>query len=432
MPHALVSAISNIETVRRTGRIVQYCGMAVESAGPDVFIGEICEIVPLSGGPTILAETVGFQNGHVLLLPCGSVTGLQVGSRVIATGKQSVVKVGKSLIGRVLDGFGNPIDGLGPIDTTEEYKVQPGPANPLHREKIQQQVETGIKVIDGFFPIGKGQRMGIFAGSGVGKSTLLGQITSSAQSDISVIALIGERGREALEFVEEILGDNLSQCVVVVAGADQPALVRTHAAYTALAISEYFCDQGLDVLLTMDSITRFAMAQREIGLAIGEPPTTRGYTPSTFDRIPKLMERAGNFRNKGSITGIFTVLVEGDDFNEPVSDHVRAILDGHIVLDRSLANAGMFPAIHVLHSTSRLAGTLMDQKQSALISRAISLLALHEESRDLLELGGYEVGTNPELDKAVVFAKDFKTFRQQKFSEPNAKQKMMDYLEEKL
>ena len=395
-------AIAHCETVPRVGKVTQYYGMAVESNGPDVFLGELCEVYPPSQVAPIMAEVVGFRDGKVMLMPYGNMHGVHIGSEIIATGKAATVPVGPDLIGRVVDAFGQPLDDGPDVVEAEHYPLYPEPINPLTRKPITEILETGVGVIDGFLTVGKGQRMGIFAGSGVGKSTLLGMVARNSQSTVNVIALIGERGREVIDFIESNLGaSGLAKSIVVVAGADQPALVRTRAAFAATAIAEYFKNQGQDVMLAMDSVTRFAMAQREIGLAIGEPPTARGYTPSSFSILPKLVERAGNFQTGGSITAFYTVLVEGDDFNEPVTDNLRAILDGHIVLSRSIANQGTLPAVAVLESVSRLQNSLVETQHKQLIREVIRLFSVYEESKDMIDLGVYEPGRNLDLDKAL-------------------------------
>lgn len=426
---SLLNVIHQSETIRRTGRVLQFYGLAVEANGPDVFIGEICEITAPGRLKPVKAEVVGFKNGNVVLMPFGNLHGIHVGSEIVATGKSASIPVGESMLGRVVDGFGVPIDGKGPIQKDIDVKIYHEPINPMSREPVSEQLDTGIKVLDTFTPVGKGQRMGIFAGSGVGKSTLLSLITKTSSADINVIALIGERGREVLDFIKKGLGDNgLKNTIIVVAGADQPALVRLYAAYSATAIAEYFMEKGNDVVLAMDSITRFAMAQREIGLAVGEPPTARGYTPSAFDKIPKLVERSGNFANKGSITAFYTVLVEGDDFNEPVSDHVRAILDGHIILDRQLAEKGLYPAINTLASISRLNSDLMDPNELEIVKSANSLLSQYEDSKDVIELGGYEKGKNANIDHCLEFVDAFNKERTQDKPIAEAKSTMMQWL----
>jgi len=398
----IVRAIQQCETVPRVGTVSQYYGMSVESNGPDVFLGELCQVYPPSQSNPVIAEVVGFRDGKVVLMPYGNMQGVYIGSEITATGKAATVPVGPEFLGRVVDAFGQPLDQGETITPVEHYPLYPDPINHLTRKPITELLETGVGVIDSCLTIGKGQRMGIFAGSGVGKSTLLGMIARNSQSAVNVIALIGERGREVLDFINSNLGEEgLARSVVVVAGADQPALVRTRAAFAATAMAEYFRNQGMDVMLAMDSVTRFAMAQREIGLAIGEPPTVRGYTPSSFSMLPKLLERAGNFEVGGSITAFYTVLVEGDDFNEPVTDNLRAILDGHIVLSRNLANLGRLPAVALLESSSRLQNAVIDESQLALVAEIRRLLSVYEENKDIIEMGVYQAGRNTDLDKAL-------------------------------
>ena len=403
MMQAYLRAIESSEFVRRIGKITQYYGLVAESSGPEVFIGESCDIYSRSEGKPVPAEVVGIRDGKVLLMPYGELRGIRLGSEVIATGRPVQVPVGESLLGRIVDAFGNPLDGKSLPICEQYYPINVDVINPLSRPRIKEVLNTGIKAIDTLLTIGRGQRVGIFAGSGVGKSTLLGMIARHMNADVNVIALIGERGREVLEFIEEILGEKgLSRSIIVVATSDEPAVVRTHAALAATAIAEYFRDRGLNVVLTMDSITRFAMAQREIGLAIGEPPTARGYTPSVFAALPKLLERGGNSNSGGSITALYTVLVEGDDdVNDPVADNVRAILDGHIVLSRELANHRHYPAIDILHSNSRLVTQLLTLDERRLVEKVIKVLSVYEKSRDLVEIGAYKTGTNPALDNAI-------------------------------
>jgi flagellum-specific ATP synthase len=397
-----VSAIRAGEFVRRSGRVSQFFGLVVESSGPDAFLGEVCEIHSRSRGTPIQAEVVGLKDGKVLLMPYGELRGIAIGCEVMATGKAVEIALGDALLGRVIDAFGRPLDGKPPPAVHTTHRLIHDPLNPLSRTRIREVLETGIKSVDAMLTIGRGQRIGIFSGSGVGKSTLLGMIARNMKADINVIALIGERGREVLEFIEQNLGpEGLSRSVVVVATSDQPALVRTRAAYAATAIAEYFRDQGRDVVLTMDSITRFAMAQREIGLSIGEPPTARGYTPSVFAILPKLLERCGTGTSGGSITAIYSVLVEGDDLNDPIADALRALLDGHVVLARDLANHGHYPAIDVLASNSRLFTHLVPDDERELVKRAVALLAEHAKNRDMIDVGAYRSGMNPELDRAV-------------------------------
>lgn len=413
MKHYL-SAIRNSEFVRRTGKVTQFFGLVVESTGPDVFVGELCEIYSRSQGMPIMAEAVGFKDGKVLLMPFKELRGISLGSEVIATGRSAHIPIGEALLGRVIDAFGAPLDNRPIPHFDTYYPIYPEPINPLHRTRIKEILETGVKAIDGLLTVGRGQRVGIFSGSGVGKSTLLGMIARNMNADVNVIALVGERGREVLEFIEEILGrEGLKRSVVVVATSDQPALVRSHAALTASAIAEYFRDQGLDVVLTMDSVTRFAMAQREIGLSIGEPPTARGYTPSVFAALPKLLERGGTSNTGGSITAFYTVLVEGDDINDPISDSIRAILDGHIVLSRELANQGHYPSIDILSSISRLLTDLIDKDANILVQKAIATQSSYASSKDMIDIGAYRKGSNPKLDEAIELMPALEKFLQQ-------------------
>jgi flagellum-specific ATP synthase len=395
------------------GKVKNIIGMIVETTGIKAKAGDICTITSLVEDKKIIAEVVGFKEENVLLMAYGDVKGISPGSLVESTGNKLRIPVGDFLIGRTIDSTGNPIDGLGRFDVSEYYDVEGSCTNPLERPRITEQIHYGIKSIDGLLAIGKGQRMGIFAGSGVGKSTLLGMIARNVKSDINVIALVGERGREVAEFIEKDLGEEgLRRSILVVATSDQPAMFRLKCATVATAIAEYFKDQGKDVLLMMDSLTRFAMAQRELGLALGEPPIARGYTPSIYAELPKLLERSGNFKN-GSITGIYTVLVEGDDTNEPISDTVRSIIDGHIVLTRSLANKNHFPAIDVNASVSRLMNDIVsaDHKKSA--ARIRDLLAVYYQNYDLISIGAYKSGMNPKLDEAVGKVDDIHDFLKQ-------------------
>ncbi|KQQ96171.1 FliI/YscN family ATPase [Massilia sp. Leaf139] len=398
---AYLSAVRDAVLTRREGRVTGIAGQSVEATGPDVTIGEVCEIA-LDGGTPLLAEVVGMKPGRVVLMPYGDLRGIGIGNTVYATGRESGIGVGGALLGRVIDAFGNPLDGLPPARTERTRALLAEPINPLTRPRIAHLLESGVRAIDALLPLGRGQRMGIFAGSGVGKSTLLGMLARDVKADINVIALIGERGREVREFVEKHLGkEGLQRSVVVVATSDQPALARTRAAHVATAIAESFRDEGRQVLLMMDSITRFAMARREIGLAAGEPPTARGYTPSVFADIPALCERCGTTDSGGSITALYTVLVEGDDFNEPISDIVRATLDGHIMLSRDLAHEAHFPAIDVLQSTSRLASELASAEEQALMTATVEVLSTYERNRQMVDMGAYKAGSNPAIDRAI-------------------------------
>jgi flagellum-specific ATP synthase len=408
-------ALHKTELHRRIGWVREMQGLSIDAVGPDAAVGELCRIVVRAhrgagAAAGVLAEVVGLKPGRVTLMPYGSVEGIAVGCEVQALGARSQIGVGPALLGRVIDGFGEPLDGGARPSTQLRRPLKAPPINPMQRPPIRHVLETGIRSIDGLLTLGQGQRVGIFAGSGVGKSTLLGllarhvrpQAGADARETVNVIALIGERGREVREFIEKQLGpEGLARSVVVVATADQPALARMRAAYAALAIAEHFRDGGHNVLLTMDSITRFAMARREVGLSAGEPPTARGYTPSVFAELPELCERCGTAPGGGSITALLTVLVEGDDLNEPVSDALRAILDGHIVLSRQIAHRGQYPAIDVLKSASRLMPELADAEQRALAAAAVRQLAVLDRNRQMVEIGAYEKGTNAELDKAL-------------------------------
>lgn len=383
-----------------TGEIVELVGLLIASRGPAVAVGDFCEVVT-SSGRRIRTQVIGFRNGHVLSMPLEEIDGVQLHDRIVAREGDSNIAVGPGLIGRVVDGFGQPIDRKPAIRAAAHYPLYRTPVSPMDREHIVEPITTGIRAIDSLMPCGKGQRMGLFGGSGVGKSTLLGAMAKHNSADVTVIALIGERNREVRAFLEHELGpEGSKRSVVVCSTSDRPAPLRVRASFVALAIAEYFRDQGANVLLIMDSVTRLAMAQREIGLAAGEPPSQKGYTPSVFNLLPRVLERAGNFHG-GSITGFFTVLVEGDDFNEPICDAVRAILDGHIILSRRLAAAGHYPAIDVLNSISRLGPKLAGPEHMTAATKVRGALAAYEESKDLVELGAYTAGTNPALDTAI-------------------------------
>ena len=406
------AAIDKLSPQTNKGIVVQSIGIVVEATCPNVFVGELCLIYPSNGKKSILAEVVGFKEERVLLMPFQKVKGISYGCVVKALGKTAQVKMSSNLVGRIVNAFGEPIDDLG--DITYDYEVQTHfePINPLTRKRIDQPINTGIKAIDSFITIGKGQRMGLFAGSGVGKSTLLSSLSKNVKDEINVIALIGERGREVEEFVHDTLGEEgLKNSIVICATAEQPPLVRVHAVYAACAIAEYYSSKGQDVLFTMDSITRFAMALREIGLAIGEPPTTKGYTTSVFSRIPEIIERCGNFKDKGAITAIFTVLVESGDFNDPIVDALRAILDGHIVLTRDLAERGHYPAIDVLKSTSRLFNRFNTSAQQKTVNKGKNILAKYEDSKELIEIGAFD--SDNKENELLVNSKKINQFLQQ-------------------
>jgi len=397
-PH--LEALERLETYRWTGTVTELVGLLIESEGPAAAVGDFCEI-HCAGGRRIRTQVVGFRDGRVLSLPLEETGGIRLGDRVVARKEEARVGVGRDLLGRVLDGFGQPMDSGAPPEAEEWYELYRPPPGPLEREPIREPLVTGIRAIDSLLPCGKGQRIGIFGGSGVGKSVLLGAMSRHNFADVSVIALVGERNREVRAFIEQELGaEGMKRAVVVVATSDRPAPLRVRACFVALAVAEYFRDQGADVLLVMDSVTRLAMAQREIGLAAGEPPSQKGYTPSVFNLLPRVFERAGNFR-RGSITGFFTVLVEGDDLNEPIADAVRAILDGHIVLSRRLAAAGHYPAIDVLNSVSRLSPQITPPEHWQAAQRIRDALSAYQQAEDLINLGAYVSGTNPKLDAAL-------------------------------
>lgn len=397
----VIQQIKDGDMLSRTGKIENIVGMSIEASGGRGAVGDICRIYSAESNSQVLAEVVGFKSDRMLLMPYQNMNGLAPGSFVRNTGRRLRLQVGDFLRGRIINAMGKPIDGLEPFPEGDSYYVDSPYINPLTRPPIRERVDFGVRAIDSTLTIGKGQRIGIFAGSGVGKSTLMGMIAKNVKTDINVIALVGERGREVLEFVQKDLGEEgMRRSVLVVATSDQPAMLRMKCPSVATAIAEYFRDQGKDVLLMMDSLTRFAMAQREIGLAVGEPPVARGYTPSIYAELPKLLERSGNFE-RGSITGVYTVLVEGDDTNEPIADTVRGILDGHIVLSRKLANANHFPAIDVSASISRLMVEIVSPKHRELASKLRDILSVYEKNEDLLSIGAYKAGTNPRLDYAI-------------------------------
>ena len=403
-------ALAGATFFRRLGYVHRLGGLSLDVRGLEAEVGELCLIQPKISSSAqrarepVLAEVVAARGAQLTLMPYGSLEGLSAGSEVETYGSRAQIGVGDGLLGRVVDGFGTPLDGRPAPAVSQLRPLRAPPVNPMQRPRITRAMETGIRCLDSLLALGQGQRVGIFAGSGVGKSTLLGMIARHVKADVNVIALIGERGREVKEFIEKQLGSvGLARSVVVAAASDQPALSRLRAAYAALAIAEHFRDQGKQVLLTMDSVTRFAMARREIGLAAGEPPTARGYTPSVFAELPSLCERCGTAPGGGSITALMTVLVEGDDMNEPISDTMRAILDGHVVLSRQLAHAGQYPAIDVLQSTSRVMPDITSPSQRAAATEVAKLLALLERNRQLVDIGAYEKGSNPELDLALQY-----------------------------
>lgn len=413
----LSEVIKNSETFERIGKIENIVGMSIEASGIKANIGDINVISSKDGKRKVMAEVVGFKGQKTILMPYDFIEGMGSGDFVRSTKKRLRIPVGDFLCGRTINAMGEPIDGKGAFPESEMCSVENNYINPLSRPAITERIHFGIKAIDGFLTVGKGQRMGIFAGSGVGKSTLLGMIAKQASADINVIALVGERGREVKEFIERDLGpEGMARSVLVVATSDQPAVQRSKCPIVATAIAEYFKDQGKEVMLMMDSLTRFAMAQREIGLAVGEPPVARGYTPSIYAELPKLLERSGNFE-KGSITGIYTVLVEGDDTNEPIADTVRGILDGHIILSRKLAARNHFPAIEIGGSISRLMAAITDENHKAMASRIRDMQAMYEENADLISIGAYKPGANPRLDLAVSKIDSINSFLKQRTDE---------------
>jgi flagellum-specific ATP synthase len=422
-----VAAVQTMETFRWSGRVREMAGLVVASDGPASGVGDFCEIRTSQGKRSVRAQVVGFRDGRVLLMPLEEIGGLQPGDVVIARPGEARVEVGPQLLGRVLDGFGKPMDGGPAIEVEAFYDLYATPPGPLEREHITEPLVTGVRAIDSLLPFGKGQRIGIFGGSGVGKSTLLGSLARHNSADVSVIALIGERNREVRGFIEkELSPEGLARSVVVVATSDTPAPLRIRAGFVALAVAEYFRDCGKSVLLVADSVTRLAMAQREIGLAAGEPPSQKGYTPSVFQLLPKIFERAGNFHN-GSITGFFTVLVEGDDFNEPIADAVRAILDGHVILSRELGARGHYPAIDILNSVSRLASHVATPPQREAARKVREALAAYRQSEDLINLGAYVAGSNGSLDSAIKLRPQLLNFLRQ---EPEATEPLNHTLEQ--
>ncbi len=425
--------IKHINPFSIYGKVSSVVGLLVEGHNPGTSIGEMCRIYPNGHGGTISAEVVGFRQGKVLLMPLKNIDGVGPGCKIFPTMAKSNIKVSHTLLGRVIDGQGVPIDGRGPIEPEDEYPIYAEPINPMERSRISEPIDLGIRAINGLFSCGMGQRMGIFSGSGVGKSVLMGMIARNTKADINVIALVGERGREVREFIENNLGpEGLARSVLVVETSDSHPLTRMRAAYVAQAVSEYFRDQGMNVLLMVDSLTRFAMAQREIGLSIGEPPTSKGYTPSVFSLMPKLLERAGAIEGSGSITGLYTVLVEGDDFNEPVADSVRSIIDGHIYLSRDLAAKNHYPAIDVLHSISRVMNDIVDKEHKKNAAEMINIIATYKNAEDLINIGAYVPGSNPETDRAIGIIEKITSFLKQemdqKVSFEDSKAQLLDLL----
>lgn len=426
---AMNERLGEIELVPVNGKVVEVIGIVIESKGPDIQIGDLCEVrMRNRGEPPLSCEVVGFRGDRVLLMPLGEVRRIGPGSDVFSMGKSLGVRVGSDLLGRVLGGLGEPLDDKGPLVGSTEYPLHADPPHPLKRRSIDIPLSVGIRAMDGLLTLGQGQRVGIFSGSGVGKSTLLGMMARNTEADVNVIALVGERGREVQEFLRrDLTEEGMKRSVVIVATSDQPPLVRLKAAMTATAVAEYFRDQDANVLLMMDSITRVAMAQRDVGLAIGEPPATRGYTPSIFAFLPRLLERAGA-GERGSITGVYSVLVEGDDMNEPISDAVRGILDGHVTLSRDLATRNHYPAIDVLSSISRIMNNIVSAEHLAAASGLRELLALYREAEELLNLGAYKHGSNPRLDFAIAHKGEIDAFLKQPVTEYSSFEETLERL----
>lgn len=427
------SIIDSADTIKVNGKVTDVTGLVIVSTGPNVALDEVCRVVDNKGNEVCKSEVVGFKNGKVLSIALGEVHKISPACEIIASGESFSIPVGSGLLGRVIDGLGNPIDGKGEIKYSSVRNIYREPPNPLTRKRIQSPLQTGVRAIDGILTVGNGQRVGIFAGSGVGKSVTLGMIARNTSADVNVIILIGERGREVREFIEKDLGEEgLKKSVVVVATSDKSALIRMKGAYIGTTIAEYFRDLGMNVVLMMDSVTRFAMAQREIGLTVGEPPTTKGYTPSVFALLPKLLERAGN-TDKGSITGFYTVLVDGDDMTEPIADAVRSILDGHIVLSRKLANRGQYPAIDILQSISRVMPDVVtsEHRKRAIIFNEV--LSTYNEAEDLINIGAYVKGSNPQIDHALSKIGSLRSFIKQDMKEkslfPDTVKKLQDIIE---
>lgn len=422
--------LKDFDPIEYTGTVNQIIGLTVESIGPIAQVGDICRIYSQKNENFVEAEVVGFNESKLYLMPFGKLTGMGPGCRVLAMGKRLQVHVGPNLCGRILDGLGQPMDDKGPIDANEIYGTDNIPPNPLTRDRVNEPLTLGIRAMDGLLTCGRGQRLGIFAGSGVGKSTLMGMIARNANVDINVIVLVGERGREVRDFIEKDLKEEgLKKSVLIIATSDQPAIIRQKSAMIATSIAEYFRDQGKNVLLLMDSLTRFAMAQREIGMSIGEPPVSRGYTPSVFQVLPRLLERSGNSQT-GSITGLYTVLVEGDDQNEPIADAVRGILDGHIVLSRKLAHQNHYPAIDVLSSVSRVMPDIVSKEQKLLAGKMKSTMSVYAEAQDLIQVGAYKKGSSPEIDEAIAFHPRIKKFLCQEVEEQSDFEQTLAWMKE--
>jgi len=419
--------LMHCEPILVKGKVTKVVGLVVEGAGIKAAVGDVCEIV--TNSQKIEAEVIGFKENSLLLMPFGEMQGVLPGSEILHLEKRATIGVSEKLLGRIINALGEPLDGKGPVPVAEEYYLYALPSNPLARTQINALMDVGIRAINGLLTLGKGQRVGIFAGSGVGKTTLLGMMVKYAKADVKIIALIGERGREVRDFLEKHIKGALDRTVVIVATSDQPPLLRMRGAFVATAIAEFFRDQGKDVLLIMDSLTRFAMAQRELGLSVGEPPTTKGYTPSVFAILPKLLERAGSWE-RGSITALYTVLVEADDMNDPIADASRAILDGHIVLSRELARQNQYPPIDVLSSISRVMVDVTHKEHLYLANRFRDILATYKSAEDLINIGAYVKGSNPQIDKALQLIDKMKVYLKQDIDEEVSFEKSLDQLKE--
>lgn len=414
---SIKEVVSGLYPYRVYGKVNQVVGLVIEGRGPISSVGDSALIFPIDGTSPIDAEVVGFKDGKTLLMPLGDLRGVGIGSKILSKKHTVQASVGDGLLGRVIDGLGNPMDGKGPVVYEEQIPVYRQTVNPMKKKRITAPLDLGIRSINGLLTCGRGQRIGIFAGSGVGKSVLLGMIARHTEAEVNVIGLIGERGREVREFIERDLGDGIKNSVVIVATSDQPPLIRVRGAFLTIAIAEYFRDRGKDVLLLMDSLTRFGMAQREIGLAIGEPPTSKGYTPSVFSLLTKLLERAGNGEGEGTMTGIYTVLVEGDDLDDPIADSSRAILDGHIVLSRRLTDMNQYPPVDVLRSVSRVMKDIVSKDQVEYSSRIVEILSEYERAEDLINIGAYIPGNNKKIDYAISMIERVRTFLAQNVDE---------------
>ncbi len=426
----LRSRVEEEKLFRYTGQVTGLTGLVIEGDGPPVSVGDLCRIENPQTNTSITCETVGFRDQRILLMPLGELQGIAPGNQISSLRQPANIPVGEALLGRVIDGLGRPLDNAGELNCPEQIPLYRDPINPFMRRRIISPIDLGIRSVNGLLTCGKGQRMGIMAGSGVGKSVLLGMMARYTRADINVIALIGERGREVREFIERDLGpEGLKRSIVVVATSDQAPLVRLRGAFLATAIAEYFRDLGRDVLLMMDSLTRFAMAQREIGLAIGEPPTSKGYTPSVFSLLPKLLERAGRNDGDGSITGLYTVLVEGDDLTEPIADAARSILDGHIVLSRRLADRNIFPAIDPLSSKSRVMIDVVRREQLQNAGELLNLMAAYQEAEDLINIGAYVSGSNPRIDRAIALHEEIINYLRQEIEQPASFSDSVTHLE---